>query len=309
MTSGRSFTRWNRSAFTAVLAAIAWAEPWAETRASAQDDQRSAAPAPKPAAGASPLFALPAPKPSSPNEGDYLLMPKRGGGYVYDDFRFTAHVAPDGHVTFRDKHIRLETRVFGVLSEKYRRAGDERPSLFQALSQVIRNDPDRPISPMLEVCQQRVDMLLPAIAPCILTATPVAISVNFDLQDELLRAVGQGWYKYEKAKFLSSTFEFRVGLAAARHAKLMREAIADIPARLDGLWRDPTFTPRERRRIMCLLWAEVNVKDADSRRAAEAMERWIRVKLPEGSADGFTAAEQASCAESSRRVFSPYQLD
>jgi len=303
MTSGR-LPRWNRSARAAVLAALAWAAP----PASAQDDQRAATPAPKPA-GASPLFALPTPKPSSPNQGDYLLMPKRGGGYLYDDFRFRALIAPDGHVTFSDKHIRLETRVFGVLSEKYRRAGDERPSLFQALSQVIRNDPDRPISPMLEVCQQRVDMLLPGLPPCILTATPVAISVSFDLQDELLREVGQGWYKYDKAKFLSSTFEFRVQLAAAYQAKMLREALADIPARLDGLWRDPSYTPRERRRIMCLLWAEVNVKDADSRRVAEAMERWIRVKLPQGSTNGFTAAEQASCAESSRRAFSPYDPD
>ena len=308
MTSGRSFTRWNRSAYTAVLAAIVWAAPWTEPRAFAQDAQHAAPPAPKPGA-ASPLFAIPTPKTPSAAQAEYLLMPKRGGGYLYDDFRFKAHIAPDGHVTFSDKHIRLETRVFGVLSEKYRRAGDERPSLIQALSQVIRNDPDRPISPMLEVCQQRVDMLLPSLPPCILTATPVAISVNFDLQDELLRAVGQGWYKYEKAKFLSSTFEFRAQLAAAHQAKLLREALADIPARLDGLWRDPTFTPRERRRIMCLLWAEVNVKDADSRRAAEAMERWIRVKLPEGSTDGFTAAEQASCAESGRRAFSPYESD
>jgi hypothetical protein len=308
MTSG-NLPRWNRSARTAVLAAIVWAEPWTEPRAFAQDAQHAAVPlAPKPGA-ASPLLALPTPKPPSSNQGEYLLMPKRGGGYEYDDFKFKAHVAPDGHVTFKDKHIRLETRVFGVLSEKYRRAGDDRPSLFQALSQVIRNDPDRPISPMLEVCQQRVDMLLPGLQPCILTATPVAIGISFDLQDELLRFVGQGWYKYEKAKFLSSTFEFRVQLAAAYQAKMLRQALADIPARLDGLWRDPSYTPRERRRMMCLLWAEVNVKDADSQRAAEAMERWIRVKLPEGSTDGFTAAEQASCAESGRRAFSPYDPD
>jgi len=39
------------------------------------------------------------------------------------------------------------------------------------------------------------------------------------------------------------------------------------------------------------------------------MERWIRVKLPQGSTNGFTAAEQASCAESSRRAFSPYDPD
>jgi hypothetical protein len=303
MTSG-SFPRWNRSARTAVLAAIVWAEPWAEPRASATNEPRAAAQ--NPDGGAPNLLALPVPKKNSPNEGEYLMTPRRDGGFDYDDVGFRARIAPDGRVTFSDKHFRIETRVFGVLSDKYRRAGDNRPSLIQAIEQVIRDDPDRPISPMLEVCQQRVDMILPGLAPCVMTYTPIYIRGRFDLQDELLYAVGQGWYKYEKAKFLSATFEFRVKLAAARHAKLLREAIADIPARLDGLWRDPSYSPRERRRIMCLLWAEVHVADPESRRAAEAMERWIRVKLPEGSAEGFSAAERAACTESSRRPFDPY---
>ena len=178
---------------------------------------------------------------------------------------------------------------------------------MQAIAQVLRNDPDRPISPMVEVCQQRVDMLLPGLAPCIMAATPITISGTFDLTDELMRATGQGWYKYEKAKFLSATFEFRVRLAAARQAKLLREAIADVPDRLDGLWRDVSFAPRERRRIMCLLWAEVAVEDPASRRAAEAMEHWIRHKLPAGSAEEFSASERAACAADGRRPFSPYE--
>ena len=296
MTSG-THPRWNRRARAAVFAAIVWAGPWTEPHAAAQDP-----------AAAAPLL-VPVPKKPAPNEGEYLLMPKRAGGYEYDDFNFRAHIAPDGHVTFRDKHFRLETRVFGVLVEKYRRAGDGRPSLLQALGQVMRDDPDWPISPMLEVCQQRVDMLLPGLAPCIMTMTPISIRGSFDLQDELLRSVGQGWYKYEKAKFLSATFDFRLRLAAARHAKLLREAIADIPDRLDGLWRDVSFTPRERRRIMCLLWAEVAVEDPASRRAAEVMERWIRHKLPDGSAEGFSVSERAACAADSRRPFNPYDPD
>jgi hypothetical protein len=249
---------------------------------------------------------FPTPKARPPNEGEYVLLPVRGGGYVYDDNRFTAHVAPDGHVSFTDKHIRFEVRVFGVLTEKYRRAGDNRPSLIQALEQVIRGDPDRPVSPLLEVCTQPVDMRLSGLAPCILALTPISITGTFDLTDEMMRAAGQGWHKYEKAKFLSATFEFRVRLAAARQAKLLREALADIPDRLDGLWRDPTFTPRERRRIMCLLWAEVDVQDAASRQAAEVMVRWIRQKLPEGSTDGFTASELAACTELGGRPFNPY---
>ena len=228
---------------------------------------------------------------------------------MYDDFRFSARVAPDGHVTFKDKKFRLETRVFGVLSEKYRREGDSRPSLVQAIEQVLRNDPDRPISPMLEVCQQRVDMILPGLAPCIMTATPITIRGSFALVDELLNYGGQSWYRYEKAKFLSATFDFRVRLAAQRHVKLLREALADLPDRLDSLWRDAAFTPREKRRIMCLLWAEVNVADGDSRKAAEVIVSWIRRRLPAGTAAGYSEPELAACTEHGKRPFTPYDSD
>lgn len=275
--------------------------PWVASRAIAQTPQTPDAGAPGPT-----LLALPFPRTPPPNMGEYLMRRTAGGGYVFDDFRFEARVAPDGHVVFKDKHIRFETRVFGVLSEKYRRAGDTRPSLVQAIAQVLRNDPDRPISPMLEVCQQRVDMLLPGLAPCVMTATPVSITGSFDLTDELMNLTGQGWYKYEKAKFLSATFEFRVQLAAQRHAKLLREAIADLPDRLDSLWRDAGYTPRERRRIMCLLWAEVNVADGPSRKAADVMVSWIKRRLPSGTADAYSASELAACAQHGGRPFSPY---
>ena len=78
----------------------------------------------------------------SPNAGEYVLNRAPGGAYVYDDYRFDARIAPDGHVTFVDKPFRLETRVFGVLSQKYRRPGDRRPALVQAIEQVLRDDPD-----------------------------------------------------------------------------------------------------------------------------------------------------------------------
>src|SRR5262245_6034171 len=180
---------WRRRARVAVVAAIIWAEPWEPARAQTPDGGAAAGPS---------FLSLPFPKTPPLDRGEYVMMPVRGGGYVYDDFRFTARVAPDGHVSFSDRHIRLDTRVFVVLSQNYRTEGDSRPSLIQAIEQVIRNAPDRPISPMLEVCQQRVDMLLPGLAPCVLTATPISITGSFDLTDELMNLTGNGWYKYEK---------------------------------------------------------------------------------------------------------------
>jgi hypothetical protein len=293
-TSGRS---WSRRARAVLLVGIVWAEPW--------DPERAFADTP-PAGAPAPLLALPTPKRLSPNQGEYVLRRAPGGGYLFEDFRFTAHVAPDGHVNFRDKHIRFETRVFGVLAEKYRRAGDDRPSLIQALEQVIRKDPDRPISPMVEVCQQRVDMLLPGMAACTLVATPITIVGTWDLTDELMNLTGQGWYRYEKAKFLSATFDFRVRLAAERHAKLLREALTDLPDRLEALWRDTGFTPREKRRIMCLLWAEVDVDQTESRKAADVISGWVRRKIPAGSTYAYTGPELEACSEHARRPFAPY---
>ena len=266
-------------------------------RASAQNPDGGVAPS---------LLAIPAPPKLSPNAGEYVLNRAAGGAYVYDDYRFDARIAPDGHVTFVDKPFRLETRVFGVLSQKYRREGDRRPALVQAIEQVLRDDPDRPISPMVEVCEQRVDMILLGLAPCVLTKTPIHIRGSFAQLEDLMNLTGHGWYRYEKAKFLSVTFDFRVRLAAKHHEKLLRETIADLPNRLDALWRDAGFAPREKRRIVCLLWAEVNVDQPDARKAADVITSWIRRRLPSGSADAYSAPELASCGESGRRPFAPY---
>jgi hypothetical protein len=280
-----------------LLLGIAWAEPWDPARASAQSPDAGVAPS---------LLAIPVPPKLSPNTGEYVLNRAPGGAYVYEDYRFDARIAPDGHVTFHDKAFRLETRVFGVLSQKYRREGDTRPSLVQAIEQVLRNDPDRPISPMVEVCEQRVDMILPGLGPCVLTKTPIHIRGSFAQLEDLMNLTGHGWYRYEKAKFLAVTFDFRVRLAAKHQAKLLSEAIADLPNRLDGLWRDAGFGPREKRRIVCLLWTEVNVDQPGARQAADTITSWIRRRLPAGSTDAYTAPELAACGESGRRPFAPY---
>jgi hypothetical protein len=291
---------WHRRArAAAAIAAIVWAGPWRPAGADGQTPDGGAGPP-----GVN--LALPFPKAPPLDHGDYLLTPVRGGGYMYDEHRFTARIAPDGHVTFRDKPFRLEVRVLGVLSEKYRRAGDGRPSLVQAIEQVLRGDPDRPISPMVEVCEHPVDMMLPGVAPCIATKTLIRVRGSFRFVDDLLFMTGSGWVRYDKAKFLSATFDFRMALAVQHRAKMLREALADLPDRLDGVWRDPGFAPREKRRIICLLWEEVDVGRDDTRKAADVITGWVRRKLPAGSSDAYSASELEACSASGRRPFAPY---
>ena len=68
-----------------------------------------------------------------------------------------------------------------------------------------------------------------------------------------------------------------------------------------------TDFPREKRRIICLLWAEVNLREHGAGKASEVIESWIRRRLPEGSADAYSAAERAACSADGKRPFEPYR--
>ena len=254
-------------------------------------------------------FALPpiAPTPPArPNEGTYRLWHAPDGSYVYDDIRFEARIAPDGHVTFKDIHLRLETYVFGVPLRRYKTDGNERrPSVVGALRQAIRGDIEGalPIDPSL--CPANSDPGRSA-GPCRLALAPITLVGKFDLTDEVMNLTGQGWYRYEKAKFISATFEFRVKLAAEEYRKRLTEAVADLPHRFDLLWSDLRYTAREKRRIICLTWAEVDLEDPATRIAAERIIAWVRRGLPQGSAAAYSDDEVAGCPKNGARSFQPY---
>lgn len=294
-TYSRNTVNWRRGAGAVVLAAVHLGR-FPVTHAAGQSAD----------AGAPSLLAPPPPRvpPARPNEGTYFLEPTRGGGYMYDDLRFVARIAPDGAVTFSDKHLQVETRIFGIPLRDYRKPDGRRLSLFEALEKAFKPDPTLPSPLDSSFCAQAADPRLPLSASC--RVQPVTIVGTFDFTDEVMKLTGQGWYKYEKAKFLSATFEFRVRMAAERHAKLLREAIAELPARLDAIWSNPGFTPREKRRIVCLLWAEVNVDDGPSRRAADVIIGWIKTRAPLTSASVYSDSELAACAAEGRRPFTPY---
>ncbi len=243
--------------------------------------------------------------PTRPNEGRYDLERTADGGYHYRDIRFDARVAPDGHVTFTDAHMRLETRVLGIPLRKYERGSDGRPSLAAALRQVLRGDPDRPLPACVANNPYRNDPQAPLTNPhwC---PPLLAVVGTFDLTDEVMKATGQGWYRFEKAKFLSATFEFRIKLAVERHRKLLREALAELPTRLDGLWNDPGYSQREKKRILCLLWSEVELRDPQASAAADIIVSWIGARLPAGSSAGYSQAEIAACGGNGDRAFAPY---
>ena len=133
---------------------------------------------------------------------------------------------------------------------------------------------------------------------------------SFDLSDEFVHEFTRGTlYPYEKANFLASTFKRRTGMAAKWYAAQMRTARDDLPTRLDALWADTRYRRRERRRIIFLLWKDVDISEADARPAATIIEAWIRKRLPRGSPDAYTddELEALSRERMGEPAFRPYR--
>jgi hypothetical protein len=132
---------------------------------------------------------------------------------------------------------------------------------------------------------------------------------SFDLSDEFARELAHGTaYPYPKANFLAATFKRRTAMAAEVNSRQMRAARAELPRQLDGLWDDTRYRRRERRRIVFLLWQELDRSTVDGRSTSTTIEAWIRQRLPRGSADAYNDQEldAYSHERSGGPAFDPY---
>ena len=132
---------------------------------------------------------------------------------------------------------------------------------------------------------------------------------SFDLSDEFVRELAHGTsYPYLKANFLAATFTRRTAMAAEMNSRQMRAARAELPHQLDALWDDTRYRRRERRRIVFLLWQELDRSTADGRSTATTIEAWIRKRLPRGSADAYNDQELDAYSHERRgaSAFNPY---
>ena len=134
---------------------------------------------------------------------------------------------------------------------------------------------------------------------------------SFDLSDEFVRELAHGTaYPYPKANFLAATFKRRTAMAAEVNARQMRAAWAELPRQLDALWDDTRYRRRERRRIVFLLWQELDRSTTDGRSTATTIEAWIRKRLPRGSPDAYNDQELDAYSHERRGApaFNPYGL-
>jgi hypothetical protein len=223
---------------------------------------------------------------------DYELRRGAGGELVYDGAGFTARIARDGTVSFRDKHLTLT-----LLPLFPHARGPHGPiTSVPSLESVIRGRGKVPAPPPPDVVEQSstaygARLPVPTVtpyrpdpreacsypAPCFFAAAVVFVSVNgqFDVTDELMRLAGQDPYRFAKARFLAGTRDLRVRLAARAHAEDLRRSIADLPARLVEIACDDGRSLRERRAVLEALAAELDIGSAEGREAAQTIGRLL----------------------------------
>src|SRR4051812_30496576 len=208
----------------------------------------------------------PSPGPLRPS-ADYELRPVKDGtgDLIYDATGFTARVARDGSVTFRDKHLTVSLALLPHLGR------GAVPSGVPSLESILRGHGTKRAAPPPVSAEEQAALYgsrlpIPTVTPyrpdpreacqypqpCFFNGSllPLSIKGGFDLTDELMRLGGQDPYRYAKAQFLAGTRELRIRMAARAHADDVRNSVTGLSAELDAIACDGRRTVSERRAII-----------------------------------------------------------
>jgi hypothetical protein len=239
-----------------------------------------------------PLWA-PRLRPDATLSGSYGMR-KWGEGFLYEGPKFEARVAPDGTVSFKDRHLTEVEYPFSWVSKGRTKRPEPLPERTARDPSASRRAPWLPPPEQPQPSPRKIpqDELCPPNSSCYWRPLQSSIEVSgrFDLTDELVRALGKDPNALDKAHFLSATFEFRMRLAIEARKKVMREALDMLPKRLDELWADDRYSVREKRRILYELWVETD-RTPDGEKAARMVDSFVRRRLPCGAPAGYTRAE------------------
>lgn len=207
------------------------------------------------------------------------LVPDGDGGYAVDRTTFRTRIDRDGRISFEDKppvSIGVQVPTMPKVGKHLQRWYD---------------DPYQTLPP-------------PAIS--------LGVGGSFDLTDMLMRAYGDDPYRYEKMLVARDTAALRDDMAARERGRRQREALRNLRAQLDAVWRADAPAATRRARLFAL-WDDLAERgDADLLRGATAARAtiisFIRARLPRGSADGFDDAElrRLDARRHSRAHFTPY---
>jgi hypothetical protein len=243
----------------------------------------------------------------------YPLRPVRGGGYEYEDDHIKARVAEDGRVTFATRGLGDAVKWLPFLPEDHPpgtqtlqgsvlsllgRGGRKAPTLPPPIPLGTRLSPNEPMS--------RRDIDTQYLARR--AALPL-LMIKVDINDLYLRLMGEDPYRYDKARFLTETFELRMRLATRSHAAAVRRSLETLPAQLEALWNEGSRPTFERKLVLCELWAELDESDPAARKAARLIQALAARKLPPASPDRYTDQDLEACnaGQTAPRRFSPYR--
>lgn len=241
----------------------------------------------------------PSPGPLQPSTDYELRRTKDGtGDLIYDATGFTARVARDGSVTFRDKHLTVSLALLPYLGRQ------AVPSGVPSLESVLRGHGTKRAVPPPVSAEEQASLYgsrlpVPTVTPyrpdpreacqypqpCFFNASVFLLSIKggFDLTDELMRLGGQDPYRYPKAHFVAGTRELRIRMAAHAHADDLRNSATELSEQLGTISCDGRLTITERRAIIEALGAELDRSTPEGRAAEAEIARFLaRFRQPDG---------------------------
>jgi len=217
-----------------------------------------------------------------------LKATKDGSGdLLYEATSFSARIAPDGTVTFKDKRI-TDFKLFTALLPKRIQAGV--PSLQSSLKMFLKGK-EPPAPPPSELDQglppPETTKVIPDVSRyrpdpregCRACPTFDTLPFNavgrWDLTDEIERFSGKDPNRYQKAMFLAATRDRRTEMAVKTLAANIRRAAAELPARLQAVACDERLAQGERRAILAALGHEMDTATPEGTTAADAITAFL----------------------------------
>ena len=243
--------------------------------------------------------AAPAPVPAllrPPTHRRYEERPPRidlkaakdgSGDLLYEATSFSARIAPDGTVTFKDKRI-TDFKLFTGLLPKRIQLGV--PSLQCSMGLFIKgmvrraappSELDRGLPPpettklIPDVSRYRPDPREGCRGCPVFDTLPFNAAGRWDLTDEIDRFSGKDPNRYQKAVFLAATRDRRTEMAVKALAVNIRRAAAELPARLQAVACDERLPHGERRAILAALAHEMDAATPEGTAAAVAITAFL----------------------------------
>ena len=224
------------------------------------------------------------PESDVPTSDEPVLRPSSDGSgdLQYDAPGFSARIAPDGSVRFKDKHF----SVVNLLPWFPTAAPRNVPSVQGTFLGLLRNR-KIPVADEGQPNDSRF-LIIPLLTPfrpdpkegcrtCNLELVPpvLNISARFDLTDEVMRLSSQDPYRYAKARFLVATRELRIRKTAQAHAENIRLAADELPPRLRQIACDSRRGRAERRQIIEKLRDELDGDTVEAHAATSTISQFL----------------------------------